>query len=62
MLTIVFLGSSDAIGKIGDVKITPDPPEKGQDLTVDANVTLSKYCVYSCMHACVWNNRHTKHP
>lgn len=35
-------GSADDIGKIGGVSVSPDPPKKGADLTVDANVTISE--------------------
>ena len=40
------LGSPDDIGKISEVTITPDPPEKGKDLSVNADVTLSKTISY----------------
>lgn len=30
------------MGKIDTVTITPDPPVKGQDVTVEATFTLSK--------------------
>ena len=41
-LVLNLSGSSDDIGKIGKVTITPDPPQKGSDIAVEADVTLSK--------------------
>ena len=38
----ISAGESGDIGKIVKVTITPDPPQKGQDLTVEADMTLSK--------------------
>lgn len=35
-------GSSGDIGTIVKVTITPDPPEKGSDLSVDADITLTE--------------------
>jgi len=43
MLILFFTGQSGDIGTIGDVKISPDPPQKGQNITIDADITLSKY-------------------
>ena len=41
-LHLHFPGVSDDIGNIKDVKVIPDPPQKGADLTVEAEVDLSE--------------------
>ena len=44
--SLACAGDSGDIGKIDKVTINPDPPQKGSDLSVEADVTLSKY-IYS---------------
>ncbi len=43
MFFLLHAGSSSDIGKIQDVNISPDPPKKGENITVDATVTLSMF-------------------
>ena len=38
----IFIGKDSDMGKIDSLTITPDPPVKGQDITVKATFTLSK--------------------
>lgn len=41
-MILIFIGKDSDMGKIDSLTITPDPPVKGQDLTVKATFTLSK--------------------
>lgn len=38
-----IIAQSNELAEVVSVKLTPDPPKKGEDLTVDADINLSKH-------------------